>query len=69
MLNGVVYVGGGDSDWYALDASTGAVLWDVNTGDNSATAVTTTGPVRSLSTDMRTSGWPVWETALWFKDN
>ena len=36
VLNGVVYVGGGDSDWYALDASTGAVLWDVNTGDNSA---------------------------------
>ena len=36
MLNGVVYVGGGDSYWYALDASTGAVLWRVNTGDNSA---------------------------------
>ena len=36
ILNGVVYVGGGDSDWYALDASTGAVLWSVPTGDNSA---------------------------------
>jgi outer membrane protein assembly factor BamB len=33
----VVYVGGGDSNWYALDASTGAVLWSVPTGDNSAT--------------------------------
>jgi outer membrane protein assembly factor BamB/regulation of enolase protein 1 (concanavalin A-like superfamily) len=36
VLNGVVYVGGGDSNWYALDASTGAVLWTVPTGDNSA---------------------------------
>ena len=36
VLNGVVYVGGGDSNWYALDASTGNVLWDVYTGDNSA---------------------------------
>jgi len=35
VLNGVVYVGGGDADWYALDASTGSVLWDVYTGDNS----------------------------------
>jgi outer membrane protein assembly factor BamB len=33
----VVYVGGGDSNWYALDAATGAVLWKVFTGDNSAT--------------------------------
>ena len=37
VLNGVVYVGGGDSYWYALNASTGAVLWKVFTGDNSAT--------------------------------
>jgi len=34
--NGVVYVGGGDAYWYALDATTGAVLWKVYTGDNSA---------------------------------
>ena len=37
VVNGVVYVGGGDSNWYALSASTGAVLWTVPTGDNSAT--------------------------------
>ncbi len=36
VLNGVVYVGGGDSNWYALDAGTGSVLWKVPTGDNSA---------------------------------
>ncbi|HYM14127.1 MAG TPA: PQQ-binding-like beta-propeller repeat protein, partial [Dehalococcoidia bacterium] len=36
VANGVVYVGGGDSNWYALDAGTGAVLWTVPTGDNSA---------------------------------
>jgi outer membrane protein assembly factor BamB/regulation of enolase protein 1 (concanavalin A-like superfamily) len=36
VLNGVVYVGGGDAYWYALDASTGTVLWRVYTGDNSA---------------------------------
>jgi outer membrane protein assembly factor BamB/regulation of enolase protein 1 (concanavalin A-like superfamily) len=38
VLNGVVYVGGGDAYWYALDATTGAVLWRVNTGDNSASS-------------------------------
>ena len=37
VQGGVVYVGGGDSRWYALDAGTGAVLWSVFTGDNSAT--------------------------------
>jgi outer membrane protein assembly factor BamB len=37
VQNGVVYVGGGDSYWYALDATTGNVLWKVYTGDNSAT--------------------------------
>ncbi|MBV9525511.1 MAG: PQQ-binding-like beta-propeller repeat protein, partial [Candidatus Dormibacteraeota bacterium] len=35
VQNGVVYVGGGDSNWYALNASNGAVLWSVFTGDNS----------------------------------
>ncbi len=33
VQNGVVYVGGGDSYWYALDATSGAVLWKVYTGD------------------------------------
>jgi outer membrane protein assembly factor BamB len=37
VVNGVVYVGGGDSNWYALDASTGTILWKVYTGDNSVT--------------------------------
>ena len=32
VVNGVVYVGGGDNYWYALDASTGAVLWRVLVG-------------------------------------
>ncbi|MDQ6920722.1 MAG: PQQ-binding-like beta-propeller repeat protein, partial [Candidatus Dormibacteraeota bacterium] len=35
VQGGVVYVGGGDSYWYALDATTGRVLWKVLTGDNS----------------------------------
>ena len=34
--NGVVYVGGGGPYFYALDAGSGAVLWRVFTGDNSA---------------------------------
>ncbi len=38
VQNGVVYVGGGDAYWYALDAATGSILWKVYTGDNSATA-------------------------------
>ncbi|MGO8957337.1 MAG: PQQ-binding-like beta-propeller repeat protein, partial [Streptosporangiaceae bacterium] len=37
IVNGVLYVGGGDSYWYALDATTGAILWKVYTGDNSQT--------------------------------
>jgi regulation of enolase protein 1 (concanavalin A-like superfamily) len=36
VQNGTVYVGGGDSYWYALDAATGVVKWKVFTGDNSA---------------------------------
>ncbi|HEV2953691.1 MAG TPA: PQQ-binding-like beta-propeller repeat protein, partial [Candidatus Dormibacteraeota bacterium] len=36
VQNGVVYVGGGDSYWYALNAANGAILWRVFTGDNSA---------------------------------
>jgi len=35
VVNGVVYVGGGDSYWYALDATSGAILWKVFTGDTS----------------------------------
>ena len=38
VTGGVVYVGGGDSYWYALDAASGNVLWRVFTGDNSATS-------------------------------
>ncbi|HEY7200804.1 MAG TPA: PQQ-binding-like beta-propeller repeat protein, partial [Candidatus Dormibacteraeota bacterium] len=37
VQGGVVYVGGGDDSWYALDAATGSVLWKVPTGDNSPT--------------------------------
>ena len=37
VQNGIVYVGGGDAYWYALNATTGAVLWRVYTGDNSVT--------------------------------
>jgi outer membrane protein assembly factor BamB len=36
VSGGVVYVGGGDSFWYALDAGTGNILWRVFSGDNSA---------------------------------
>ncbi len=33
VQNGVVYVGGGDDYWYALDANTGKILWKIFTGD------------------------------------
>jgi outer membrane protein assembly factor BamB len=33
VVNGVVYVGGGDNYWYALSASTGAVLWKIDVGN------------------------------------
>src|SRR5438132_10772034 len=34
LVNGVLYAGGGDANWYALDANSGAVLWSVPTGDD-----------------------------------
>ena len=37
VVNGVVYVGGGGPYFYALNATTGAVIWQLYTGDNSAT--------------------------------
>src|SRR5258706_4942075 len=37
VQNGVVYVGGGDAYWYALDATSGNVLWKAYTGGHSAT--------------------------------
>ncbi len=37
VVNGVVYVGGGDHYWYALNASTGAVLWRVYVGGTDRT--------------------------------
>ncbi|HEY7350450.1 MAG TPA: PQQ-binding-like beta-propeller repeat protein [Ktedonobacterales bacterium] len=36
VQDGVVYLGGGDDYWYALNAATGDVLWKVFTGDSSA---------------------------------
>jgi outer membrane protein assembly factor BamB len=35
IVNGVLYVGGGGPYWYALDPTTGNILWKVYTGDNS----------------------------------
>lgn len=37
VRDGVVYVGGGDAYWYALDAASGSVLWRVFTQGNGAT--------------------------------
>jgi polyvinyl alcohol dehydrogenase (cytochrome) len=34
VVDGVVYVGGGDQYFYAVDAATGAILWQVQTGIN-----------------------------------
>jgi outer membrane protein assembly factor BamB len=34
VANGVVYVGSYDSNLYALNASTGAILWSFATGGN-----------------------------------
>jgi len=36
FVKGTLYVSGGDSYWYALDASSGAILWKVFIADNSA---------------------------------
>ena len=35
VVHGVLYVGGGASNWNALDPATGNILWKVPTGDNS----------------------------------
>lgn len=35
VISNTVYVGGGDANWYALDTTSGAILWSVYVGDNS----------------------------------
>ena len=35
VTNGMLYVGGGDNNWYALNARTGAIEWNISVGDNS----------------------------------
>jgi outer membrane protein assembly factor BamB len=37
IRDGRAYLGGGDANWYSLDAGTGSVLWSIPTGDNSIT--------------------------------
>jgi outer membrane protein assembly factor BamB len=37
VLNGSAYLGGGDANWYALNANSGAVQWSFPVGDNSLT--------------------------------
>ena len=34
VVNGVLYVGGGGPNWYALNPATGAIQWSVYTGLN-----------------------------------
>ncbi|PZS08515.1 MAG: hypothetical protein DLM70_02555 [Chloroflexi bacterium] len=34
VRNGVLYVGGGNDYWYALNSTSGRILWQVNVGDN-----------------------------------
>jgi outer membrane protein assembly factor BamB len=36
ITGGVVYLGGGDDYWYALDAATGQVLWKIYIGESTA---------------------------------
>ena len=64
LVNGVVYVGGG-AYWYALDATTGATLWSVYTGDTHRPAPTTTGRARSSTTAWPTSASPPTATTRW----
>ncbi len=37
LEGGAAYLGGGDSNWYALDVASGAVRWSIGLGDNSTT--------------------------------
>jgi PKD repeat protein/outer membrane protein assembly factor BamB len=37
VWNNTVYVGGGNSSWYALNATTGGIVWNFSVGNNSAT--------------------------------
>jgi outer membrane protein assembly factor BamB len=47
VVGGTVYVGGGDNYWYALEASSGAVLWRVFTGDTSKSYYNWSSPLIS----------------------
>jgi len=45
VANGVVYVGSGDQNFYALDTSSGAVLWKYTTAGYFPSAAVTNGRV------------------------
>jgi outer membrane protein assembly factor BamB len=45
VVDGTVYVGGGDNYWYALNAATGAVRWRIFTGDTSRAYYNWSAPI------------------------
>ncbi len=47
VVDGTVYVGGGDDYWYALDAATGSVRWRVFTGDTNKSYYNWSSPLIS----------------------
>lgn len=47
VVDGTVYLGGGDDYWYALDAASGAVRWRVFTGDTTRNYYNWSSPVIS----------------------
>jgi glucose dehydrogenase len=65
VQNGVVYLGGGDSYWYALDATSGTVLWRVFTGDNSAASGHYNWSSPRSTMALPTLAWRVWAIARW----
>jgi len=64
VQNGVVYVGGGDAYWYALNAANGSVLWKVYTGDNSATSGHYNWSSPLIYNGYAYIGWPAIATPL-----
>ena len=60
----VMYVGGGDSKVYALNAATGAVLWSYDVGGNPNTFLWTRRPCSATAS---TSASPPSETARLFR--
>ncbi len=56
VQNGVVYVGGGNDYWYALNSTSGKILWQVYVGDNATGHYNWSSPAVTTGTAVVATG-------------